>query len=128
MALDVYFRDDILNILRSTYAASEGTSSLVMQLLQDPDLEHVPVQKMLAIYRRGFITALGSVGLAFGLDTIEQENQLPAGRSLVLSSEPVLLSQPLSDRENAAQDEQSLSDLDMFRFLWTRAQREHEPR
>ncbi len=59
MALDVYFREDILNALCAAYAASEGATSLIAK----QDL----ADGLLKAYYRGFVTALGVVGLAFGL-------------------------------------------------------------
>jgi hypothetical protein len=72
MALDVYFREDILNVLRATYVAGEG-SGAVLEALEDQDLSAVPVHKLVGIYRSGFATALGAVGLAFGLSQVVQE-------------------------------------------------------
>lgn len=69
MALDVYFKEDILNVLRATYVAGEGPAILVTEMLQDPELQNVPLDKLLGVYRRGFVTALGAVGLAFGLES-----------------------------------------------------------
>jgi hypothetical protein len=68
MALDVYFREDILNVLRATYAAGEGPAALVAEMLQDDEFQGVSLDKLLQVYRQGFNTALGAVGLAFGLD------------------------------------------------------------
>ena len=69
MALDVYFKEDVLNVLRATYVAGEGPATLVAEMLQDPELQNVPLDKLLGVYRRGFVTALGAVGLAFGLES-----------------------------------------------------------
>jgi len=66
MALDVYFREDIVNILRSVSLASEGPAVLLAEIMQDPELKRVALDKLLEIYRRGFATALGAVGLAVG--------------------------------------------------------------
>ena len=68
MALDVYFRDDILNVLRATYAAADGPAALLTELARDPDLRQMPVDRLVEVYRQGFCTALGAVALAFGLD------------------------------------------------------------
>ena len=59
MARDVYFRSDILNVLRSAHVASEGAAAVC------DDAEK------LRIYRAGFDRALVSVGLAFGLEPAE---------------------------------------------------------
>lgn len=78
MTLKIYYQEDILNILRSTLVASEGTAAVMTDMLHDPDLQGVPVEKLLQIYRRGFRTALGAVGLAFGLDAYQQEHHMPS--------------------------------------------------
>jgi|GEM_PF-4482068 len=75
MAFDVYFKEDIFNALRSIYAAGDGASGLILELLQDPELrglvsEGAALTRLVQIYRRGFVTALGAVGLAFGLDRL----------------------------------------------------------
>lgn len=128
MALDVYFREDILNILRATYVASEGTSTLVTQVLNDPDFRNVPIHKLLDIYRRGFVTALGSVGLAFGLDASEEEKEKRVTRSIVSVSDQKSLPQSHSDQLDTAEEQQSLPDYELFSFLWTRARRTRERR
>ena len=78
MALKIYYQEDVLNILRSTFVASEGTAAVVTDMLHDPDLQEVPMEKLLQIYRRGFHTALGAIGLAFGLDAYQQERRVPS--------------------------------------------------
>jgi len=68
LALDVYFRDDILNVLRATYAAADGPAALLSELVRDPELRQMPLDRLVEVYRQGFCTALGAVALAFGLD------------------------------------------------------------
>lgn len=110
MSFDVYFKEDILNILRSTYAASEGSASLVLEMLEDPDLKDVPVRKLLNIYRRGFATALGAVGLAFGLDAA-----LSGARTASCS----LLSDPQrQDSFDPGPQQTEWSDAQAIGFLW----------
>ncbi len=109
MSFDVYFKQDILNILRSTYAASEGSASLVLEMLEDPDLQGVPVGKLLHIYRRGFATALGAVGLAFGLDAT-----LPGSGT---ASCP-LLSDPQQDAFDPGAQQAEWTDAQVLGFLW----------
>jgi hypothetical protein len=122
MALDVYFREDILNVLRAAYVAGEGPTSLAAQLTHDPDLGGVPADKLLQAYRCGFITALGAVGLAFGLDSRERagdELQIPALRSpagLRATVEP--------QAEGGARP----LDTDMMGFLWAEQRRPSRPR
>lgn len=47
MALDIYFKDDILNVLRAAYVAGEGPATLVADILEDQDLRDVPLDKLL---------------------------------------------------------------------------------
>jgi len=78
MALDVYFRRDIANILRATACASEGAAGLALELLGDASLVDdatlsgagVPQERLLQVYRQGVRHALVSVGLAFGLEPV----------------------------------------------------------
>jgi hypothetical protein len=77
LALDVYFREDILNVLRATYAAADGPAALLSELVRDPELRHVPLDRLVQVYRQGFCTALGAVGLAFGLDSPERRTSSP---------------------------------------------------
>jgi len=121
MALDVYFRDDIRNILRSVYVASEGPTALVAELLQDPELKNVPITKLLAIYRTGYQQALNAVGIAFGL------NDLPEPQiALVQNTHPVNSAAELPATNSAREDDPKLDDLVMTRFLWIK--RQHERR
>jgi len=68
MALDVYFREDVYNILKSTHTAGGVDDALLQQIMEDPGFENVPVTKLVALYRQGFNRAILSVGIAFGLD------------------------------------------------------------
>ncbi len=77
MALDVYFREDILNVLRATYAAAAVPASLLSSLAQDQRLGNAASDGLLEAYRQGFCTALGAVGLAFGVDPSGHRSGLP---------------------------------------------------
>lgn len=74
MGLDVYFRQDIANVLRATACASDGAMGVAADLIGDPELCHkldaagIPREKLLQVYRQGVRNALLSVGLAFGLE------------------------------------------------------------
>lgn len=76
MALEVYFRRDIANILRATACASEGSAGLALELLADSELcaeldsAEISREKLLQVYRQGIRHALVSVGLAFGLEPV----------------------------------------------------------
>jgi hypothetical protein len=83
------FEKDILNVLRATYVASEGSAALALDVLCDRTLQAtvdaagVPIggqaldKELLQMYRRGFCTALSSVALAFGLAPVTQEPRGP---------------------------------------------------
>ena len=79
MALDIYYKEDILNALRALHVASEVPAALSIALLQGRDLpvevqgaalyheREALAQDQLLAYQKGFRTALASVALAFGL-------------------------------------------------------------
>lgn len=69
MALDVYFKEDILNALCAAYAANEGAANalLAAYAASEGAAKQDPADEVLKAYHRGFVTALGVVGLAFGL-------------------------------------------------------------
>jgi hypothetical protein len=135
VALDVYFKQDILNVLRATYVANEGPASLVVELLKDRDLcaaldaADVPLEKLLQIYRQGFCTALAAVGLAFGV--------VPEGRlvgeqrdpSVVRSATGPVSGERLSGgTDTCLGDGADLCDLDLSGLVWARAQWEERQR
>ena len=64
MARDVYFREDILSVLRSVHTASDDMAALI------DEFGGVPGDVVLKAYRRGVGKALEAVGLAFGLDAV----------------------------------------------------------
>lgn len=67
MALDIYYKRDILNSLRGLHMAGAGSASLMDEILADPELRGLPLEKLLQVYQRGFNTALVATGLSFGL-------------------------------------------------------------
>ena len=124
MALDIYFKEDILNVLRATYAASEGSATLVADIMQDPELRNVPLDKLLRIYRRGFNTAIGAVGLGFGLDSLCQQRG-GTGQSLARAPGPATCdNRPSEPTGTMEATKASLRDLDLLGFLWAKAQHE----
>jgi hypothetical protein len=86
MALDIYFKRDIANVLRSTACASEGSAGLVLELTRssEPDASQretgIPPEKLLQAYREGVAHALVSVGLAFGLEPVGGDDQPKQGK------------------------------------------------
>jgi hypothetical protein len=137
--LDVYFREDIRNILRATYVASEGSTALLNEVLKDPELQSVPLVKLLHVYKHGFAHALGAIGLAFGLDPMpaapgqplygggdELKHTLPPGDSELFWPSPHQLPNVPSPTESLPGDngDSELGELDLGRFLWTKAQHE----
>jgi len=128
MALDVYFRDDIRNILRSAYIAGEGPAALVAELLQAPELGGVPMTKLLRVYREGYLQALNAVGLAFGLDLslpapVNRSPPTPRSRTVALPVDPARGNgRSMVERESG--DESMLEEFDMTRFLWVKSQYE----
>lgn len=70
MARDVFFREDIQNVLKSVSLAGNldfGELELG-QWSNDP----VQVQKLVDVYRAGFDRAIDATGLAFGLEPIDK--------------------------------------------------------
>lgn len=81
MARDVYFREDIMNVLRSAHVAGDGASTLMGEL-DDLHLNGASMDTILQAYRSGFNRALVSVGLAFGLDPANGMQHWSKGCSL----------------------------------------------
>ena len=82
MARDVYFREDILNVLRSAHVAGDGASTLMGELDDDLHLNGLSMDTIQHVYRSGFNRALVSVGLAFGLDPANGMQTWAKGSSL----------------------------------------------
>jgi len=110
MARDMYFRDDILNVLRSAHVAGDGASALVAELRKDPHLSEVPVETLVRVYRSGFNRALVSVGLALGLAS--GEPGIGAARDALLSD----ACPPDEDAERA-----DMLKAELLRILWPAA-------
>jgi hypothetical protein len=117
VALDVYYKQDLYNALRAAYAANEGPATLVAEMLEDKELQDIPLDVLLRIYRRGFHAALGVIALAFGLDELERG---PQGR---VSVEP-----HHSPSLRQGQAESTPGELDLVSLLWARARVEKQTR
>jgi hypothetical protein len=89
MALDIYFKRDIANVLRSTACASEGSAGLVLELTRSSERTAeaaqretgIPPERLLQAYREGVAHALVSVGLAFGLEPVGADAQPKQGNA-----------------------------------------------
>lgn len=88
MGLEVYFRRDIANVLRATACASEGSSALALEWMDDPDkvASTLEAEELLQAYRQGVRHALLSVGLAFGLEPVGAGAQTESGAPPSLAS------------------------------------------
>jgi hypothetical protein len=129
VALDVYYREDILNVLRAMYVAGEGPATLVSEILEDQDLRGIPLEKLLRIYRRGFHTALGAVGVAFGLVPLGREGEGRADPSIVHTrAAPTPYGGQSETEEARSSAEADPYDLDLIGFLWAKAQYEKRQR
>jgi hypothetical protein len=109
MALDVYVKEDILNVLRALHVSSEVPAALAIDLLQDCDLPvkargsallrsdgtsddgtsdggssgaEALAQDQVLAYQKGFRTALASVALAFGLVPVASAMSSSSSRSV----------------------------------------------
>lgn len=86
MALDVYVKEDILNVLRALHVSSEVPAALSIDLLRDRDLPDYgePAtcatrdQECILSYQKGFRSALASVALAFGLVPLSSPSPAPS--------------------------------------------------
>jgi hypothetical protein len=123
MALDIYGKEDVRNILRATYVASEGSAALLGEVLRDPELQQVALAKLLRIYRQGFASAVGAIGLAFGLDELPPMHELEGEHTLIQTG---VQANPASGNRSLAgkSSEPELRDLDLGRFMWTKSQHE----
>jgi hypothetical protein len=89
MALDVYGKEDILNVLRALHVSSEVPAALSVELLQDRDLPDrgepagcvTRDQECILSYQKGFRSALASVALAFGLVPLSSTAPAPSSSS-----------------------------------------------
>jgi hypothetical protein len=68
MAFKAFYREDIRNALEAAQIASDGSVALLAQVLSDAQIQDVPVDKALDIYRQGFNTALAAVARTFGVE------------------------------------------------------------
>ena len=110
MALDVYVREDILNVLRALHVSSEVPAALSIDLLQERDLpievdgagppqdrgtsrahemsgeqgaflsREMLNEERVRYYQKGFHSALASVALAFGLVPVSSSSPGPSPR------------------------------------------------
>jgi hypothetical protein len=135
VALDIYYKEDILNALRGLHVASEGPASLAVDLLGDPDLRasiesgDVPLEKLLQIYRRGFHTALAAVGLSFGLVPLERGQGGQGDRLRSPSqSTPAPCDRRPGSTEARLDDGAGLDSMDLIGFLGTVARWEEQQR
>jgi len=131
--LDIYYKEDILNTLRGLHVASEGSASLAVDLLCDPDLRasiesgDVPLEKLLQIYRRGFHTALAAVGLSFGLVPVERGPGGP-GERLRSQAAPASGDGRLRSTDAHLDGRAGPGDADLIGFLGTVVRWEEQPR
>jgi hypothetical protein len=73
---NLFTRQQIHCILRSTLHASEGALRVMVERLSEPDAERLDV------YRKGYWDALSAVGLACELDELGPEPMIEDGRTL----------------------------------------------
>lgn len=68
MGLDIWFTEDIRNALRAANEASAATAAVIAEVVgeaQSPSTEWLAVS--LRAYRQGYMAALATVALAFGI-------------------------------------------------------------
>ncbi len=82
MPLDVYFRENIANVLRSVNMAGGGTAAIVNQEIEkamrkEGQIDAADLAEHLGIYRQGYRDALGAVAAAFGILPSPTANIVP---------------------------------------------------
>ena len=131
MALDVYFKEDVQNILRATLVASEGSAALVGELLEDPELDQLTAGKLMYVYKRGFASALGAIALAFGLEVAPLTRQVtrevtrevtPAAGRISQGTRPALRGGSSNRALPGGGGSDALEELDLGGFLWARSE------
>lgn len=80
MGLDVYLRRDVAHNLRAAAMSSEAAITLALDGLSDP-----AKQNELRSYRRGYMAALVTLGLSFGLEPETGANvqQIEKGKTAI---------------------------------------------
>jgi hypothetical protein len=89
MALDVYVKEDILNVLRALHVSSEVPAALSIEMLQERELPDrgepagcaTHDEEYILSYQKGFRSALASVALAFGLVPLSSPAPVPSSPS-----------------------------------------------
>jgi len=118
--LDVFFKEDIKNILRATLVASEGSAALIGELLSGSDLDQAAAGKLMYMYKQGFASAMGAIALAFGLDVPPPAQQwqisTPPRRQMAIRESNTTL--PL--------DQDGLEQFDLDGFLWAKSEYERQ--
>lgn len=84
--LNVYFRHDLANFLKSAAAANLGATNLALEM-QGGQFDGIPQEVLTRVYRRGFFAALLAVGLAVGLEPSDGATvqQLERGQAAIPS-------------------------------------------
>lgn len=130
MALDVYFKEDVKNILRAALLASEGSAGLISELLSSSDLDQAAASKLVYMYKQGFASALGSIALAFGLDMpppAQQWQVKSPPSSRVFTGGVRRMSVRDSGKSLAADDlDDGLEEFDLAGFLWAKSEHERQ--
>ena len=67
MALDVYFKEDIQNVLTSTQVASDGFVNIVNAMMIQDKGSSPAVRALTSMYHQGFNTAIDAIAEAFGI-------------------------------------------------------------
>lgn len=72
MALDVYFRSDIANIIRSANQSGGNAAATIRQIVADMSARGMQIDTSelsdrLDLYQQGYSDALGAVAVAFGI-------------------------------------------------------------
>jgi hypothetical protein len=114
MSLDVYFKEDIANVIKAAFANSEMQARMIAKALVAQGIDPESVDALMNAYTDGFNAALCSVGLAFGLDM-----EIPESRGEYAYG----IDQPESYQQLPGSYEEEPHDGDLVGYLWEKAQR-----
>jgi hypothetical protein len=111
MSSNICFKQDILNVLRAAYIASQGSARVMARTLERCSVRDVPSDEILGAYNTGFATALAAIGVAFGLD---QSDERTVQKRNLPDRDPREL--PGTDEDGGRTD-----DAELIAFLWEAA-------
>jgi hypothetical protein len=111
MSSNICFKQDILNVLRAAYIASQGSARVMARAMERCSAQDVPSDEILGAYNTGFATALAAVGVAFGLDRSDDRT----------AQKPNLPDRDPRELPGAGPDSSQANEAELIAFLWEAA-------